>query len=122
MIDCVRYVEQSTLIPDELKPEVQNNHFEVAPVVMSHSLRFLCYHHLNNIVNRQQSFRDLHLTINELYFVNNHTLSNSLTVLGVCNEIVDDKQGASYCYDAALQCDCYICPTASKRKGNLNMT
>jgi hypothetical protein len=46
MINSVWYVEQSTLIPHELKPEVQGDGFTVPPVVMSHCLRFLCYHHL----------------------------------------------------------------------------
>jgi hypothetical protein len=61
---------------------------------MSHSLRFLCYHHLYNIVNRQQSLRDLYLTIKERYFITEDRLSNSLTILGVCNEIVGAKEAA----------------------------
>jgi hypothetical protein len=56
-IHDVCYVKQSTLIPHELKPEVQDGTFTIPPVVMSHCLRFLCYHHLYNIVNRQQSLR-----------------------------------------------------------------
>ena len=64
----------------------------VSPVVMSHCLRFLCYHHLNNIVNRQQSLRDLYLTIQEMYHVSENILSNSLTILGVCNEIEVTKK------------------------------
>jgi hypothetical protein len=67
---------------------------------MSHCLRFLCYHHLYNIVNRQQSLRDLYLTIKEMYFIDVSTLSNSLTILGVCYEIVGDNETAYYCYDA----------------------
>jgi hypothetical protein len=88
---------------------------------MSHCLRFLCYHHLHNIVNRQQSLRDLYLTINEGYFVPINTLSESLTILGVCNEIVGDKKTAYYCYDIALQNEHYVCRTAAKRKVDLNM-
>ena len=76
----------------ELQAEVQDYHFDVPPVVMSHCLRFLCYHHLHNIVNRQQSLRDLYLTIKEKYFVSENRLSDSLTILGVCNEIVGDKK------------------------------
>jgi hypothetical protein len=121
-IDYVLYVKQSTLIPHELQPEVQDDHFEVPSVVMSHCLRFLCYHHLYNIVNRQQSLRDLYLTVKARYFVSQYTLSNSLTILGVCNEIVGDKEKAYYFYDAALHNDYYICPTAAKRKVDLNMT
>jgi hypothetical protein len=118
----VEYVKQSTLIPHQLKPEVQDGYFTVPPVVMSHCLRFLCYHHLHNIVNRQQSLRDIYLTIKERYFVSEDTLSNSLTILGVCNEIVGDKKAAYYCYDIALQNEYYVSLTAAKRKVDLNMT
>ena len=100
-IGTVCYAKQSTLIPHELKPEVQDGGFIVPPVVMSHCLRFLCYHHRYNIVNRQQSLRDLYLAIKERYFVPQNQLSHSLTVLGVCNEIVGDKEAAYHCYDAA---------------------
>ena len=120
-IDDVFYVKQSTLIPHELQPEVQDDYFTVPPVVLSHCLRFLCYHHLNNIVNRQQSLRDLYLTIKEMYFIVDSTLSNSLTILGVCNEIVGDKETAGRCYNTALQNEYYVCPTVAKRKENLNM-
>jgi hypothetical protein len=123
-INDVRYVEQSTLIPHELKLEVQKKGgiFDVPPVVMSHCLRFLCYHHLYDIVNKQESLSDLYLTIKEKYFISENQLSNSLTILGVCNEIVGDKEAAYYCYDTALQCDEFICSTAAERKVNLHMT
>ena len=121
-ISNVRYVKQSTLIPLELKLEVQDDEFNVSPVVMSHCLRLLCYHHLNNIVNRQQSLLYLYLTIKEKYFVSENSLSDSITILGVCNEIVGDKDTAYYCYDAALQNEHYVCHTAAKRKVDLNMT
>jgi hypothetical protein len=121
-IDSVWYVKQSTLIPHELKPEVQDCDFEVPPVVMSHCLRFLCYHHLYNIGNRQQALRDLYLTIKENYFIGESKMSDSLTILGVCNEIVGDKEAAYHFYDTALQRECCICSTAAKRKVNLSMT
>ena len=121
-IDSVLYVKQPTLIPHELKPEVQDDHFMVPPVVISHCLRFLCYHHLYNIVNRQQPLRDLYLTIKEEYVVWENLLSDSLTILGVCNEIVGDKEEAYHCYDTALQCEYYICSSVAKRKVNFSMT
>jgi hypothetical protein len=121
-IGNVCYVKQSSLMPRELQPEVQDIPFYVSPVVMSHCLRFLCYHHLHNIVNRQQSLRDLDLTIKEGYVIDVSTLSNSLTILGVCNEIVGDKKTADYCYYTALQNEYIICRSAAKRKVNLNMT
>ena len=120
-INDVRYYRQSPLIPRELQPEVQDGDLKVSPVVMSHCLRFLCYHHLHNIVNRQQSLRDLYLTIKEMYFIPKNQLSDSLTILGVCNEIVGDKETADRCYNTALQNEYEICRTAAKRKENLNM-
>jgi hypothetical protein len=121
MIGNVCYVEQSPLMPRELQPEVQKGRILVSPVVMSHCLRFLCYHHLHNIVNRQQSLRDLYLTIKEMYFVTGSELSDSLTILGVCNEIAGDNETADRCYKIALQNQHCICRTAAKRRENLNM-
>ena len=109
-------------IPHELKPEVQDVVFEVPPVVMSHCLRFLCYHHIHNIVNREQSLCDLYLTIKKMYVVTEGLLSHSLTILGVCCEMIGDTEGAYDCYDTALQCGDMICLSAAKRKLNLNMT
>jgi hypothetical protein len=80
-IDDVLYVQQSTLIPHELKPEVQEYGFEVPPVVMSHCLRFLCYHHLHNIVKRQQSLRDLDRTIKEGYLIGIFYSSSNVQLL-----------------------------------------
>ena len=120
-IGGVWYTRQSPLMPRELQPEVQDDRFYVPPVVMSHCLRFLCYHHLHNIVNRQQSLRDLYLTIKETYFITEDELSNSFTILGVCSEIVGDKETADRCYNTALQNEYTICSSAAKRKVNLNM-
>jgi hypothetical protein len=89
---------------------------------MSHCLRFLCYHHLHNIVKRQQSLRDLDRTIKEGYLIGTTTLSNSLTIYGVCNEIVGNKEAAYSCYATALQCKYRTCQTAARRKANLNIT
>jgi hypothetical protein len=107
-IQNVLYIKQSTLIPDELKPEVKEDDFHVPPVIMSHCLRFLCYQHLHNIVKRKQSLCDLYLTLTELYFVGQSDKSNALTILGECNEIVGDKEKAYHLYDAALHNDYYI--------------
>ena len=121
-VDNVLYLQQSTLIPHELKPEVEGVQFDVPPVAMSHCPRFLCYHHMYDIVNRQQALRDLYLTIQERYFVTGNKLSNSLTILGVCNAIVGGKGTTYDCYNAALQNEHRVCPTAARWKVNINMT
>jgi hypothetical protein len=38
--------------------------------------------------------RDLYPTLKEKYFVSENQLSDSLTILGVCNEIVGDTETA----------------------------
>jgi hypothetical protein len=121
-VNNVWYVKQSTLIPRELKTEVLVGHFRVPPVVMSHCLRVLCYHHLHKIYNRQQSLHDLLLTIRKMHFICGTTCSDSLTILGVCYETVGDKERAYLSYDGALQSPADICHTAAKRKVNLILT
>jgi hypothetical protein len=121
-VNNVWYVTKSTLIPRELKPEVLDGPFRVPPVVMSHCLRVLCYHHLYNIVNREHALRDLLLTIEKMHFICDSTSSDSLTILGVCYETVGDKEKAYLCYDTALQIPDEICHTAAKRKVNLILT
>ena len=37
-------------------------------------------------------------------------------------EIVDGKETTHSCYDTALECEYFICPTAAIRKVNLSMT
>jgi hypothetical protein len=120
-IDNVMYNQQSTLIPAELRPDVQDGCFTVPPVVMSHFLKFLCHHHLYNIVDSQQSLLELFRTIKDKHFVSEDQLSVSLTILGVCNEILGDIDSANYHYDAALECEDQVCRTAAERKVNLNM-
>ncbi|CAC5383663.1 unnamed protein product [Mytilus coruscus] len=56
-VGLVRFLRQSTLIPEELRLEVKFKTFKVPPVVMSHCLKFLCYHHLGDMFNRQQAFQ-----------------------------------------------------------------
>ncbi|CAC5408587.1 unnamed protein product [Mytilus coruscus] len=49
----------SSLIPEELQLEVETEVFDIPPVVMSHCLNFLSYHHLCDIFNRQKSLQDI---------------------------------------------------------------
>ncbi|XP_052086554.1 uncharacterized protein LOC127723875 [Mytilus californianus] len=120
IISRVMYCKHSSLIPEELQLEVERSFIFYPPVVMSHCLRFLCYHHLGDIFNRQQALRDLFLTVKEQYLIPFDSLSDSLTILGVCYEILGDKDTAHQCYDGALHCDGYKSLTAEKRKSKLD--
>ncbi|XP_063448686.1 uncharacterized protein LOC134728148 [Mytilus trossulus] len=115
VVDEVRYLRHSSLIPKELELEVEDKVFKVPPILMSHCLRFLCYHHIGDTLSRQHALR--HLDIPR--YLSDYVLSNSLTLLGVCFEISGDKDAAFYYYDKALQCDDGICSTAEKRKSRL---
>ena len=107
------------MVPCELHVEVQDDGFYVTPVVMSHCLRFLCYHHLSDFCNRKHALRDLHLTIKEEYLVDPTDLSASLVILGVCSEMIGDKETAYQCYDEAMRYEDVICETAELRKSRL---
>ncbi|VDI31648.1 Hypothetical predicted protein [Mytilus galloprovincialis] len=115
----VHYGQHSSLIPEELRLEVEFSEMNILPNVMSRCLRFLCYHHLGDISNRRQSLRDLYITVKENDVRSLNTESNELTILGVCFDISGDKDIAYQCYEEALQCDMDVCPSAHARISKL---
>ncbi|CAC5397487.1 unnamed protein product [Mytilus coruscus] len=117
--DSVFYMENSSLIPGELQLEVENSCIAILPITMSHCLRFLCYNHLGEIINRQQALRDLHLRVKEDCHNRFTRSSDALTILGVCMELSGDKNAAYDCFHEALQCDFIICPSAEIRISKL---
>ncbi|XP_052080285.1 uncharacterized protein LOC127718330 [Mytilus californianus] len=114
----VHYRKHTSLIPEELQLEVESGMMNILPDVMSHCLRFLCYHHLGDISNRRQALRDLYIAVKYNY-VSLNTISNALTILGVCCEISGHKDMAYQCFDEAMQCDDYVCPSAETRQSKL---
>lgn len=115
----VTYIQHSSLIPRELQLEVKDQYLCVQPTVMIHCLRFLCYHHLRDITNRQQVLRKLYLTMKNRDTILSNSLSHSITILGVCYEISGNKDAASHCYDTAVKCDGVICLSAKARISKL---
>ncbi|VDI62177.1 Hypothetical predicted protein [Mytilus galloprovincialis] len=115
-VDNVNYLYNSSLIPEELQLEVENHKIDIPPVFMSYCLRFLCYHHLGDISNRRQALRDLYLTVNNGQFITPTSHSDSLTILGVCNEISGYKDAAYDCYVKSLEVFKSKCRTAEIRK------
>ncbi|XP_052079193.1 uncharacterized protein LOC127717547 [Mytilus californianus] len=113
------FLRNSSLIPEELQLEVADKIIFIPPVIMCHCLRFLCYHHLRDIDNRQQALRDLHLTVEEDYFVPSNMRSDPLTILGVCYEISGNKFAAYHGYNQALNRSGCVSSTAEGRKSNL---
>lgn len=102
-IDMVEYLQNSSLIPKELQLMFKDDDVRIPPVVMSHCLIFLCYHHLGDTSNRRQALRDLNLAMKYKYFIPDRSLSYSLNILGLCFETSGDKDTANQCYDKAYQ-------------------
>ncbi|XP_071141871.1 uncharacterized protein [Mytilus edulis] len=119
VVNTVKYVNRSSFIPKELQFEVKTKCKCIPHTVMSYCLRFLCYHHIGDILNRQHALRDLYLTVKRRNFIAEDTLSHSRTILGVCYEISGDKDSAYQCYTEALTCDGGICATAEARRSKL---
>ncbi|XP_052085883.1 uncharacterized protein LOC127723344 [Mytilus californianus] len=118
-IHGVNYTQHSSLIPGELQLEVNDQTMTISPILMSHCLRFLCFHHLGDIFNRQQALHDLYLTVMNGNFVSFDNLSVSITILGVCYELSGDKDTAYQCFNLALHCDGGICLSAEARISKL---
>ncbi|CAC5389560.1 unnamed protein product [Mytilus coruscus] len=113
------YLKRSSLIPAELRLEVENEDFFVHPVVLTHCLRFLCFHNLGETYNTLQSLRALNLIIRESYFVTSNLKSESFTILGVCCELSGDIDSACLCYDTVLHIHVGTNCTAEIRKKEL---
>ncbi|XP_071154877.1 uncharacterized protein [Mytilus edulis] len=118
-IDLIYYLQHSSLIPKELQLEVEYGDFSIPPITMSHCLRFLCYHHQGNTLNRQHALRDLYSAVKDDFVKGLKKISDSLTVLGVCMELSGDKNKAYNCYQNALQCEFIICSSAKVRISKL---
>lgn len=100
----------------ELELEVSDRDTFIPPDAMSYCLRFLCYHYLGDISNKQKSLRDFR---KGLRLGRSHTTSNAVTLLGVCHEISGDKSLPYQCYDQALQGNIPISHTAEARQSQL---
>ncbi|CAC5362072.1 unnamed protein product [Mytilus coruscus] len=117
-VKCVTYVKNSSIIPLKLQLEVEKGDIDIPPIFMSHCLRFLCYHHLGDNLNKEKALRDLDFIVKKCILIKMKELSDLLTILGVCYEISDDTETAYQCYKEALKFD-YVCLSAETRKTKL---
>ncbi|XP_052086415.1 uncharacterized protein LOC127723705 [Mytilus californianus] len=115
-INHFTYLKRSSLIPAELSLEVENNALYVPPVVLTHCLRVLCFHHLGETFNTLQSLQDLNLTVRGKYFITSSLTSETLTILGVCCEVSGDIDSAYVCYDKVSRIHVGTNNTAEIRK------
>jgi tetratricopeptide (TPR) repeat protein len=102
----VIFMEQSTLIPEEIELGLVNCSYTIPPVVYSHFLLFLCHLHLNNVNQCYNSLRDLQLTISEDYFILDCIQrSNSYNCLGVAYQLIGKRELAERAFRQAIAID-----------------
>jgi tetratricopeptide (TPR) repeat protein len=102
----VIFMEQSTLIPEEIELEVVNCCYSIPPVVYSHFLLFLCHLHLNNVNQCYYSLRDLQLTISGDYFILDRIQrSISYNCLGVAYQLIGKRELAERAFRQAIAID-----------------
>jgi tetratricopeptide (TPR) repeat protein len=104
LVRIVRFIPQSTLIPEELELEVAHLPSSLAPVVYSHFLSFLCHYHLNNVNQCYSALDDLQLTISEDYFISSNR-SNSYNCLGVAYALIGNHEMAECSFLQAIELD-----------------
>jgi len=103
LVRKVDFVQQSTLIPEELELEVVNDDHYLPPVVYSHFILFLCHYHLNNVNLCYSALVDLQLTISEDYCItDNIERSTSYNCLGVAFQLIGNHEMAELSF---LQAD-----------------
>lgn len=93
------FLKKSTSIPDVLKFGVEAKDYLIPAVVYIYFLRFLCHYHLNNTLQCDTSIQDLHLTIDENFFIASSTNKyTSLNVLGIAYQLAGDIESAKWSY------------------------
>jgi tetratricopeptide (TPR) repeat protein len=106
LVRVVDFIQQSTLIPEELELEVAHFPYSLTPVVYSHFLSFLCHYHLNNVNQCYSALDDLQLTISEDYFISdNIQRSRSYNCLGVAYALIGNHEMAECSFLQAIELD-----------------
>lgn len=95
-----QYETRSSLIPQELQDLVKFEGLTVPSTIMSLCLRFLSFFHLNNTESAQNALKCLQLAVENVRITKYRSVS--LTIVGICNELLGDKKEAEDWYDEAL--------------------
>ncbi|VDI63745.1 Hypothetical predicted protein [Mytilus galloprovincialis] len=95
-----QYETRSSLIPQELQDLVKFEGLTVPSTIMSLCLRFLSFFHLNNTESAQNALKCLQLAVENVRITKYRSVS--LTIVGICNELLGDNKEAEDWYDEAL--------------------
>ncbi|VDI09538.1 Hypothetical predicted protein [Mytilus galloprovincialis] len=99
LVDDILFDDNSTLIPDELKLNQLNSFCGFPSTAYAYFLNFLCYYHLNDVRQCQDSLHGLQLVIDESYFmVTTYSEANAYHLLGVALQLLGDKESARHAF------------------------
>ncbi|VDH97230.1 Hypothetical predicted protein [Mytilus galloprovincialis] len=99
LVDPVRIISNSLLVPNELRINTLNSCHFISPVVYVHALRFLCHFHLFNTKQCQDSLLDLKLTIENKYCLpNSFQRARSYKILYILFLVYGDTESAKHAF------------------------
>ena len=77
----------------------------IPPLVMTNFLSFLSYHYMQKIQESRSALQELTMLVHydDGYHINDKDKAISWQVLGICQQMSDDRQGAYQSYNNALQ-------------------
>ncbi|XP_052083354.1 uncharacterized protein LOC127720675 [Mytilus californianus] len=109
----------SSIVPQELRPDVTSTPTSFHPLPFAHFLNFLCYYHLHDISLCRQSLQRLsHLqrTLSKCgtNFVWPYFL-NTIILCGIANKLMEDTDSARTAFQEAARHDKYNVSSAASR-------
>ncbi|XP_063418890.1 uncharacterized protein LOC134701687 [Mytilus trossulus] len=107
VVGYTQFEENSTLIPDELQMNQLNTFYTFPSTAYAYFLNFLCYYHLNDVRQCQDSLKGLQLVIDEGYFMVNVDLkAEAYYLLGIALQLLGDMESARHVFLKSVK----LCP------------
>ncbi|VDI57756.1 Hypothetical predicted protein [Mytilus galloprovincialis] len=99
IVDEILFCENSTLLPDELRLNQWNKGRTFQSTAYAYFVNFLCYYHLSDVRQCQDSLQSLQLVISERYFVKStHPAAGAYNLLGVALLLLSDNESARHAF------------------------
>lgn len=99
-LERVIFRKTSMLIPDEIQ---LGGPTSIPPVVFGHFLCFLCYYHLSDTKQCQNSLRYLKWTIEQTYFIAHVEKADSYNILGLALQLNGDLNSARQAFIQSIE-------------------
>ncbi|XP_052097561.1 uncharacterized protein LOC127732552 [Mytilus californianus] len=110
VVDDVLFEKNSTLIPDELQMKQLNQICVFSSTAYAYFLNFLCYYHLNDVRQCQDSIQGLQLVIDEGYLLRFKIFrAGAYNLLGIALQLLGDKESARRAFLQSVN----LCPVES---------